>query len=307
MRTGPLPSRRKRRTNHSEVGKRRCEWQIRLMEEGGPKGWAASPVSPLHQLPTQDPAAPHPPGGLALLGGAAWAPSPPAGCPSAPSVPFPLALYHFPCCPRNEKITSYLTWWDSALNPSLHILKPQHTHSICSPIPPKDFLLGPHRAIGMHSTSPCCGCQNRAGARYQLPQLSCAGEREDERFGQISTQPRPSRVEREEAKRPLAPSRLAPELGWPAQGRVCKQGSSLSLFLSILHFAVQGGEHGARQPRKLGLLSHRSPVISTVTSVLWRCHPRSGSSLSASLRFDGGAPGWTSFWMGCRDLSGKDR
>lgn len=68
MRIGPLPSRRKQRTNHSEVGKRRCEWQIRLMEEGGPKGWAASPASLLHRLPTQDPTAPHPLGGLDLLG-----------------------------------------------------------------------------------------------------------------------------------------------------------------------------------------------------------------------------------------------
>lgn len=94
--------------------------------------------------------------------------------------------------------------------------------------------------------------------RYQLPQFSCAGEREDRSFGQISTQPRPCRVGREEAQRPLA---LA---GWPQAwlACLCRQGSSLSLFLSILHFTLQGSECGAHQPRMLGLLSPCSfPIL----------------------------------------------
>lgn len=62
-----------------------------MTEEGGPKGWVAFPASLLHHPP---PTGPHLFLGVLL--------------PQA--APFLLALYHFPCCPRNEKITSHLTW-----------------------------------------------------------------------------------------------------------------------------------------------------------------------------------------------------
>lgn len=218
------------------------------------------------------------------------------GRPSAPSIPFPFTLHRLPCHPCNEKITSYPTWWDSASNPALRILKPQHTHPIRSPIPFKDFLLSLHRTVGMHRASPCCQCQNRASTRYQLPQLSCAGEREDERFGQISTQPRPSRVEREEAKRPLAPGCLACLRRGVCANRALPSRFSFPFCTSLSRAA----NAEPVSPKSRDCFPMAPPSLAP-------SRPSYGAATHAQAGASALSLGWTSFWMDCRDLSGTDR
>lgn len=282
MRTGLLPFCRKWRKNRSEVGKRHCEWQIQLME-GGPKGWAVSPAFLFHLEPCCTPLLPTP--SMALL---SWGILHGFLFLGAP------ALHLFPCCPWSEETIPYLPQWDSASNPALHTLKPQHPIPHALPSHSRTFPRSPlyYRDAQLFSLLPVM--EPRRGWIPVAPVQLCWRERE--RTGALARSP-PSHVPPGWGGRKHRGRSLP--AGWPQAWLACagagvQTGLFPLLFLSILHFAVQGSERGAHQPRKLGLLSHGSPVTRTVTSVLWHCHPRSGTSLSPSLRFDGHVLGWTS-------------
>lgn len=180
MRAGLLPFCRKWRKNH-------CEWQIQLMERGGPKGWAASPAFLFHLEPCWTSLLP-PPRWVCSSGGFCMVFLSSFWAPLCPEQLLPLALHLSPCFPWSEETTAHLAWWDSALNPAHpQAAAPCPTHS---PVPLKEFPSVPIAPEGCTVLLPAASDGTMPGQDTSCPSSAVLAR---ERTGAVARSP-PSHV-----------------------------------------------------------------------------------------------------------------